>query len=384
MIPSRTTPTECVFVIPIGPVRRPASRIHSRPGQLAVAVEAVAAGVDRLGPDVAVVGDDHRDAGPDRTLADDERAVAADRASRGRRGRRATSVIALAGPGRPRPMTIPRSLARTLRLLPCRGPPPTPRPLVGQDRPVTRSRGAYHRRVIHVAGERSAAPSPLVRLEPLPELAALRPIDVAEAFRDLPGSRPARERPARPQRPLDVPDRRSRRGPRPSPPPAATRSPVARRLLGRLAADAPAAARRRPADAPPFLGGLVGFLGYDLGDALERLPAIAAGRPGPAAPPPRAPRLGRSPGTAGPARAWLAGRARRRRRAAARPAPGRGPRAARGRRLAGAAARRPAIAAATRPRRSTLPRRPRPAPPTRPASRRSARDRRAATSTRPT
>ena len=27
---------------------------------------------------------------------------------------------------------------------------------------------------------------------------------------------------------------------------------------------------------PPFLGGLVGFLGYDLGDALERLPAIAA------------------------------------------------------------------------------------------------------------
>ena len=30
-----------------------------------------------------------------------------------------------------------------------------------------------------------------------------------------------------------------------------------------------------PADAPPFLGGLVGFLGYDLGGALERLPSIA-------------------------------------------------------------------------------------------------------------
>ena len=30
-----------------------------------------------------------------------------------------------------------------------------------------------------------------------------------------------------------------------------------------------------PADAPPFLGGLVGFLGYDLGAVLERLPAIA-------------------------------------------------------------------------------------------------------------
>ncbi len=31
MIASRTTPTEWVFVIPIGPVRWPASRIHSRP-----------------------------------------------------------------------------------------------------------------------------------------------------------------------------------------------------------------------------------------------------------------------------------------------------------------------------------------------------------------
>jgi para-aminobenzoate synthetase component 1 len=28
-------------------------------------------------------------------------------------------------------------------------------------------------------------------------------------------------------------------------------------------------------DTPPFLGGLVGFLGYDLGHALERLPSIA-------------------------------------------------------------------------------------------------------------
>ena len=31
MIPSWTTPTLWVLVIPIGPVRRPASRIHSRP-----------------------------------------------------------------------------------------------------------------------------------------------------------------------------------------------------------------------------------------------------------------------------------------------------------------------------------------------------------------
>ena len=31
MIPSWTIPTLCVFVIPIGPVSRPASRIHSSP-----------------------------------------------------------------------------------------------------------------------------------------------------------------------------------------------------------------------------------------------------------------------------------------------------------------------------------------------------------------
>ena len=29
------------------------------------------------------------------------------------------------------------------------------------------------------------------------------------------------------------------------------------------------------ADAPPFLGGLVGFVGYELGATLERLPSIA-------------------------------------------------------------------------------------------------------------
>ena len=33
--------------------------------------------------------------------------------------------------------------------------------------------------------------------------------------------------------------------------------------------------RRRSPDAPPFAGGLAGFLGYDLGHAFERLPSIA-------------------------------------------------------------------------------------------------------------
>src|SRR5206468_3895614 len=45
---------------------------------------------------------------------------------------------------------------------------------------------------------------------------------------------------------------------------------VARRLVARLDRTPLV-----PADAPPFLGGLVGFLGYDLGATLERLPQIA-------------------------------------------------------------------------------------------------------------
>jgi para-aminobenzoate synthetase component 1 len=108
------------------------------------------------------------------------------------------------------------------------------------------------------------------RLRRLSErVAATRPIDVAEAFRDLPGlallesARPGRNArwtylTADPVAVLDAPAA----GPDPF--------AVARRLLGRLDPtpfDGP--------DAPRFLGGLVGFLGYDLGHALERLPSIA-------------------------------------------------------------------------------------------------------------
>src|SRR4029077_9982302 len=46
---------------------------------------------------------------------------------------------------------------------------------------------------------------------------------------------------------------------------------ASRRLVGRLDATPVV-----PADAPRFLGGLVGFLGYDLGARFERLPAIVA------------------------------------------------------------------------------------------------------------
>ena len=78
MIPSWTTPTLWVFVIPIDPGQEARLADPFEPGQLAVAVQAVAAGVDRLGEDVAVVRDDDGHAGPDGPSADDERPVAAD------------------------------------------------------------------------------------------------------------------------------------------------------------------------------------------------------------------------------------------------------------------------------------------------------------------
>jgi para-aminobenzoate synthetase component 1 len=109
-----------------------------------------------------------------------------------------------------------------------------------------------------------------LRLRRLPDrVAAIRPIDAAEAFRDLPGlallesARPGRNArwtylTADPVAVLEAPAA----GPDPF--------AVARRLLGRLDRTPVV-----PADAPPFLGGLVGYLGYDLGHALERLPSIA-------------------------------------------------------------------------------------------------------------
>ena len=110
----------------------------------------------------------------------------------------------------------------------------------------------------------------LLRLRRLPDrLASSRTIDLAEHFRDLPGL--ALLESARPGRnarwtyltadPVAVLE-----GPAAGPDPFA----VARRLVGRLDRTAVV-----PADAPRFLGGLVGFLGYDLGHLLERLPNIA-------------------------------------------------------------------------------------------------------------
>ncbi len=115
--------------------------------------------------------------------------------------------------------------------------------------------------------DRSSAP---LRLRRLPDrLADARAIDAAEAFRELPGlvllesARPGRNArwtylTADPVAILET----AAAGPDPF--------AVARRLVARLDRTIVV-----PADAPPFLGGLVGFLGYDLGGILERLPAIA-------------------------------------------------------------------------------------------------------------
>ena len=117
---------------------------------------------------------------------------------------------------------------------------------------------------------RSATPaSSRIRARRLPaSIAAARPIDVVEAFGDLPGicllesARPGRNArwtyfTADPVAVLEAP--------------AAGSDPfaVARRLVARLDATP------LPAEAPPFAGGLVGFLGYDLGHAFERLPSLA-------------------------------------------------------------------------------------------------------------
>jgi para-aminobenzoate synthetase component 1 len=123
----------------------------------------------------------------------------------------------------------------------------------------------------HLApGTTARRPLAGIRLERIPELSDSRPIDVAEGFRDLPGL--ALLESARPGRnarwtyltadPIAV-----------LASPAAGGDPfaVARQLLGRLETRSIEAG----SDAPPFLGGLVGYLGYDLGHELERLPTLS-------------------------------------------------------------------------------------------------------------
>jgi para-aminobenzoate synthetase component 1 len=126
--------------------------------------------------------------------------------------------------------------------------------------------------VIHGASVRSASTG-FVRLDPIPELLGVRPIDAAEALRDLPGlvllesARPGRNArwtylTADPVAVLSEP--------------AEGGDPfaAARHLLARLATGGPG--HSSPPGAPPFVGGLVGYLAYELGDVLEPLPPAAA------------------------------------------------------------------------------------------------------------
>jgi len=115
--------------------------------------------------------------------------------------------------------------------------------------------------------------APLVVLERMAGLDGADPADVAEAVRDLPGLVLLESaRPGRRGRwsfltadPLAVDEE-----PSPGPDPFAG----ARALLRRLAAE-PVTPGAGEGPAPPFTGGLAGYLSYDLGRRLERLPALA-------------------------------------------------------------------------------------------------------------
>ena len=130
--------------------------------------------------------------------------------------------------------------------------------------------------MIDTTGPRSAAriralPERRVVLEPLAAADGLAPIDVAEMFRDLPGvvllesARPARNArwsflSADPVAVLEDPSEGS------------DLFADARTTLRRLDAGLPA---ETGSPLSPFVGGLVGYVGYDVGRRLERLPEIA-------------------------------------------------------------------------------------------------------------
>ena len=219
-----------------------------------------------LGPRVAVVRDDHGHPGPDGTQPSDERAVAVD--ERPVTDPDARDVGDRAEGSRPTAADDDAQVACA------HGASVAPAAPAGSRGPL-----AYHRRVTATlppispgrAGPgRPPTVGPIV-LERRPDLDAIAPMDLAEVFRDLPGLAVLESaRPGRKARwsfvtadPIAVLE-----GPASGPDPFAG----ARALLGRLDPSPPGSLGR---SAPPFLGGLVGYLGYDLGHALERLPTIA-------------------------------------------------------------------------------------------------------------
>jgi para-aminobenzoate synthetase component I len=129
--------------------------------------------------------------------------------------------------------------------------------------------------VIHLPEARSATRigSERVVLEPVLEASTLRPIDAAERFRDLRGLAVLESaRPGRNARwsyltadPVTVLE-----SPAPGPDPFAE----ARQLVSRLDAAEPAG-MGDDITPPPFIGGLVGYLSYDLGRRFEGIPSLA-------------------------------------------------------------------------------------------------------------
>ena len=255
---SRTIPTLWVLVIATGDVSRPDSRTHSRPVSSPLPFSrwhpAKTGSRQASGPRGETTVTPVR-TGPWPTTEGPSPEMSVVWPTR----TPATSVMALSGPGRAVPdgeaevsHTHPRMLAAGVLRRMAKGSP-------------------YHPVVIPSARSDARPPSTASGCAACPTGSRRsRPIDVAEAFRDLPGL--ALFESARPGRnarwtyltadPIAVLE-----SPAAGPDPFA----VARSLVG--GSDATPVV---PADAPRFLGGLVGFLGYDLGATFERLPAIAA------------------------------------------------------------------------------------------------------------
>ena len=262
---SWTTPTECVLVIPIDAAQQPRLADPLEAGELAVAVEPVAAREHGLGPDVVLVRDDDRDPGPDGPLADHERPVAARSASCGRPGRPATSVIASSSPGSSRPIRRPSSRARI------RPPPAAPASRSARPPP-------YHRRVcIDPGGPVAAAPPRAV-----PRRRRRAPAAVARRRR-ADGRGRGVPRPARAWRCSRArgPGRTGRWSYLAADPvavleaPAEGPDPFAEARCA-AAPDRRAAVPGRRRRGPPFAGGLVGYLGYDLGPPVRAAAELCA------------------------------------------------------------------------------------------------------------
>ena len=108
---SRTTPTLWVFVMPIAPPSRPASRIHSSPVSSPLPLsrwQPANTGSAQTSPSWGRITVTPVRTGPWPTTSGPSPSMRVVWPTR----TPATSVMALHGPGRPRPMTIPRSRAR--------------------------------------------------------------------------------------------------------------------------------------------------------------------------------------------------------------------------------------------------------------------------------